>query len=322
MANWFPMALAGMPRAWLLRRRRQPAERALHGVQGERPRPRPAAAELRGLLGRAPRTLPRPSRYTNTPGRCGPPGRLAGTAYKSPRQAVHPPGQRRFHAAGGSPGSGGARDRPDLQLGGPPLQLGLLGGPPGRLAGTAYKSPRQAVHPPGQRRFHAAGGSPGSGGARDRPDLQLGGPPLQLGLLGCAPHAVHPHHLPGGRHQNSHRWRCGPQRALGVLSVQRGQCGQRPTSIERVLYVERLIAGSTTAARKCLLITRKIIIPPPDSRDPPYGPLYLAKKCFPLTAGTHRTGQRISRKKRSPRCQLGPTGSASLLRTKNEYSPG
>ena len=49
-------------------------------------------------------------------------------------------------------------------------------------------------------RFHAAGGSPGPGGARDRPDIQLGGPPLQLGLLGCAPHAVHPHHLPGGRH--------------------------------------------------------------------------------------------------------------------------
>ncbi len=35
-------------------------------------------------------------------------------------------------------------------------------------------------------------------------DLQLGGPPLQLGLLGCTPHAVHPHHLPGGRHQNPH----------------------------------------------------------------------------------------------------------------------
>ena len=32
--------------------------------------------------------------------------------------------------------------------------------------------------------------------------------------------------------------------------------------------------------RKCLLITRKIIIPPPDSRDPPDGPPYFAKKTF------------------------------------------
>ena len=35
------------------------------------------------------------------------------------------------------------------------------------------------------------------------------------------------------------------------------------------------------AARKCLLITRKIIIPPPDSRDPLDGPSYFAKKMFP-----------------------------------------
>ena len=32
---------------------------------------------------------------------------------------------------------------------------------------------------------------------------------------------------------------------------------------------------------KCLLITRKIMIPPPDSRDPPDGPPYFAKKVFP-----------------------------------------
>ena len=44
---------------------------------------------------------------------------------------------------------------------------------------------------------------------------------------------------------------------------------------------ERLTAGSTAAARKCLLITRKIIIPPPDSRDPRDGPPYFAKKCTP-----------------------------------------
>ena len=35
------------------------------------------------------------------------------------------------------------------------------------------------------------------------------------------------------------------------------------------------------AARKCLLITRKIIIPPADSRDPPDGPPYFVKKRFP-----------------------------------------
>src|SRR3954465_10464314 len=52
------------------------------------------------------------------------------------------------------------------------------------------------------------------------------------------------------------------------------------TSIGRGLYVERLTAGSTAAARKCLLITCKIIIPPPDSADPPDGPPYFAKKTF------------------------------------------
>ena len=65
-----------------------------------------------------------------------------------------------------------------------------------------------------------------------------------------------------------------------VLSARRGQCGQRPTSIGRVLYVARLTAGSTAATRKCLLITRKIIIPPPDSGDPPDGPSYFVKKHF------------------------------------------
>src|SRR3954470_14777641 len=75
------------------------------------------------------------------------------------------------------------------------------------------------------------------------------------------------------------------------------------TSIGRVLYVERLTSRSTAAARKCLIITRKIMIPPPDSRDPLDGPPYFAKKTFPpdcwdppatssqarkcLTVGTH-----------------------------------
>ena len=66
-----------------------------------------------------------------------------------------------------------------------------------------------------------------------------------------------------------------------VLSARHGQRGQGTTSIGRGLYVERLTAGSTAAARKCLLITRKIIIPPPDSRDPLDGPPYFAKKTFP-----------------------------------------
>ena len=73
-----------------------------------------------------------------------------------------------------------------------------------------------------------------------------------------------------------------------VLSARRGQRGQGTTSVGRGLYVERLTAGSTAAARKCLLITRKIIIPPPDIGVPPDGPLYFAKKMIrPLTAGTH-----------------------------------
>ena len=45
--------------------------------------------------------------------------------------------------------------------------------------------------------------------------------------------------------------------------------------------MERLTAGSMATGRKCLLITRKIIIPPPDSGDPPDGPPYFAKKTFP-----------------------------------------
>ena len=60
----------------------------------------------------------------------------------------------------------------------------------------------------------------------------------------------------------------------------------------------RVSAGSTAAARKCLLITRKIMIPPPDSRDPPDGPPYFAKKTFPpLSARTHRKCLLITHKK-------------------------
>ena len=42
-----------------------------------------------------------------------------------------------------------------------------------------------------------------------------------------------------------------------VLSARRGQHGQGTTSIGSGLYVERLTAGSTAAARKCLLIMQK-----------------------------------------------------------------
>ena len=91
-----------------------------------------------------------------------------------------------------------------------------------------------------------------------------------------------------------------------VLSARRGQCGQRPTSIGRVLCVETLTARSTAAAWKCLLITRKIIIPPPDSEDPTDGPPYFMKKnVSPLTAGTHQL-------------HLCTQGSASILRGKND----
>ena len=66
-----------------------------------------------------------------------------------------------------------------------------------------------------------------------------------------------------------------------VLSARHGQRGQGTTSIETILYVDRLTAGSMAVARNWLLITRKIIIPPPDSRDPPDGPPYFVRKPFP-----------------------------------------
>ena len=57
------------------------------------------------------------------------------------------------------------------------------------------------------------------------------------------------------------------------------------------------------AARKCLLITCKIIIPPPDSRDPPDGPPYFAKKNFP------------------PAVSSDPPEVPPYYAQKNEYSP-
>ena len=122
-----------------------------------------------------------------------------------------------------------------------------------------------------------------------------------------------------------------------VLSARRGQHGQGRASIGRGLYVERLTAGSTTAARKCLLITCKIIIPPPDSGDPPDGPPYFLthelhlrtqgsaseKKQFaPLTAGTHQLhlcmqGSASGQKNVSPSL-LGPT---SYIFARKEVRP-
>src|SRR4051812_10155900 len=46
-----------------------------------------------------------------------------------------------------------------------------------------------------------------------------------------------------------------PSSTALVLSARRGQHGQGTPSIGCGLYVERLTAGSTAAARKCLLIT-------------------------------------------------------------------
>ena len=62
--------------------------------------------------------------------------------------------------------------------------------------------------------------------------------------------------------------------------TRRGQHGQGTTSIGSVLYVERLTAGSTVATRKFLLITWKIIIPPPDNGDPPDGPPVFCEKNY------------------------------------------
>ena len=78
------------------------------------------------------------------------------------------------------------------------------------------------------------------------------------------------------------------------------------------LYVERLTAGSTATTRKCLLITCKIIIPPPDSGDPPDGSPYFTKKRFPLTARTHQLhlrtqGSASGQKKRFAPLLLAPT---------------
>ena len=63
------------------------------------------------------------------------------------------------------------------------------------------------------------------------------------------------------------------------------ECGEVNVVKERlpseVYYTWRVSAGSTTAASKCLVITRKIMSPPPDNRDPPDGPPYFAQKTFP-----------------------------------------
>ena len=104
-----------------------------------------------------------------------------------------------------------------------------------------------------------------------------------------------------------------------VLSARPGQRDQGTTSIGRGLYVERLTAGSTVAARKCLLITCKIIIPPPDSGDPPDGPPYFAKKHFPLTAGTHQLhlrtqGSASGQKKVRPPDSWDPPATSSQAR--------
>ena len=71
--------------------------------------------------------------------------------------------------------------------------------------------------------------------------------------------------------------------------------------------MERLKAGSTATARKGYLITRKIMIPPPDSRANQTGHQYFAKKLFPPDCWDPPDGPPYFAKKCSPRCQLGPT---------------
>ena len=61
-------------------------------------------------------------------------------------------------------------------------------------------------------------------------------------------------------------------------------------------HQKRLTVGAHIG--KCLLITRKIMIPPPDSWDPPKGSLCFVKKTFPpLSARTHRKCLLITHKK-------------------------
>ena len=70
----------------------------------------------------------------------------------------------------------------------------------------------------------------------------------------------------------------------------------RSTSSTNNSHQKRLTVGAHIW--KCLLILRKIMIPPPDSWDPPEGSLYVAKKTFPpLSARTHRKCLLITHKK-------------------------
>ena len=111
-----------------------------------------------------------------------------------------------------------------------------------------------------------------------------------------------------------------------VLSARRGQSGQGTTSIGRGLYMERLTAGSTTATRKCLLITCKIIIPPPDSMDPLDGPpVFCEKKSFPPDYWDPPDGPLYFAKKTfAPHCWDPPATSSharKCVRAKKNDSP-
>ena len=103
-------------------------------------------------------------------------------------------------------------------------------------------------------------------------------------------------------------------------------------SIGRGLYVERLTAGSTAAARKCLLITQKIMTPPPDSWDPPDGPLYFLKKTFPpdcwdppATSSHARKCVRAKKQNDSPPDRWDPPATPShakkCVRAKKRFAP-
>ena len=72
-----------------------------------------------------------------------------------------------------------------------------------------------------------------------------------------------------------------PRPFLGLALVHRvcALGAARSTWSTNKNHRKRLTVGVHT--RKCLLITRKIMIPPPDSWDPPEGPLYFLKKTSP-----------------------------------------
>ena len=86
------------------------------------------------------------------------------------------------------------------------------------------------------------------------------------------------------------------------------------------MYVERLTAGSMAATRKCLHITRKIMIPPTGRRDPLDGPPYFAKKRLPPNCWDPPDGPPYFAKKNvPPAVSSDPPEVPPYYAQKNEY---